>query len=74
MRSLALSPFIKVTSYRPETHVRMRFQEIATFKQVELRLLFNKLKRQHTAPVHPAPADLVRPCTSSVYRVVSAQQ
>jgi uncharacterized iron-regulated membrane protein len=34
-------------SYRPKTHIHVRFQETATFKQVELRSLFNKLKRRH---------------------------
>lgn len=31
----------------PETHVRVRFQENAVFKQVERRSLFNKLKRRY---------------------------
>ena len=38
-------PIDKLASYRPETNIPVRFQEKTPFKQVELRLLFNKLKR-----------------------------
>ena len=41
-----------ISSYRPESHIRVRFQETATFKQVELRLHFNKLKWQHIRVLH----------------------
>ena len=44
-------------SYRPETYIHVRFQETVTFKQVELHLLFNRLKRRHICvPQSQCPA------------------
>ncbi|MCJ8269793.1 MAG: imelysin family protein [Psychrosphaera sp.] len=37
----------KSAIYRPETHIHVRFQETAPFKQVKLRLHFIKMKWQH---------------------------
>ncbi|MFT4926578.1 MAG: ligand-binding SRPBCC domain-containing protein [Phenylobacterium sp.] len=36
----------------PKTHIHVRFLEEATFKQVKLRLHFNKLKWRHIHVPH----------------------
>ena len=43
----------QTAGYRPETHIHVRFQEGAAFKQVELRLVFNKLKTRY---IHVPPS------------------